>query len=382
MNQNEIFIDKKIIASVSEVYVIAEVGINHDGSASQAHKLIDAAADSGADAVKFQTFRADRLMTPGRDRLSHQEAGAESAYEMFHRLELSLEDHENLKRHASDREISFLSTPFDEESADFLDRLGVPAFKIASSDITHTPLLKHVAAKGKPIILSTGMSYLSEVADALWMLKSAGAKEILLMHCVSMYPAPPDKVNLRAIHTLRNQFEMLVGYSDHTQGITVPLAAAVVGAVAIEKHFTLDKALPGPDHKASMDPGELRTLVQSLKEIVSSLGDGRKRPTPEELKNREGSRRSVVAAVDIRAHETIAPWMLACKRPMGGIEPKEVERIVGMHAKHNIQRDTIITWTDLMPSAFTEKPGEDATTESSGRTAPQTCPNQASKSRA
>jgi len=382
MNQTEILIEKKTIASASEVFLIAEVGINHDGSVAQAHKLIDAAADSGADAVKFQTFRADRLMTPVRNRLSHQEEGLETAYEMFRRMELSWEDHENLKKHSADRGICFLSTPFDEESADFLDRLGVPAFKIASSDITHTPLLKHVAAKGKPIFLSTGMSYLNEVADALWTLKSSGAKDILLMHCVSLYPAPPDKVNLRAIQTLRNQFDLLVGYSDHSQGILIPLAAAVVGAVAIEKHFTLDKSLPGPDHKVSMDPRDLKTLVQNLREIESSLGDGRKRPTPEEFENRVSSRRSVVATVDIRAHETIAPWMLSCKRPTGGIEPKEIDRVIGMRAKHNIQRDTILNWTDLTPLPFTDKPGEGSAVDNTNGTATQNYPNRASKSHA
>ncbi len=353
MKRTEIQIEKKAIGPACPVFVIAEVGINHDGNVLRAHKLIDAAADSGADAVKFQTFRADRLMVPVRDRLAQQEEGTESAFDLFRRMELSWEDHENLNKHARDRGISFLSTPFDEDSADFLDRLGVPAFKIASSDLTHAPLLKHVASKGRPIFLSTGMSFLNEVADALWTLKSAGAREILLMHCVSVYPAPSESVNLRAITTLRNQFDLPVGYSDHTQGINVSLAAAVLGAVALEKHFTLDKKAGGPDHKVSIDPADLRDLVRSLREIEASLGDGRKHPTTEELKQRVQSRRSVVASVDIRAHETIAPWMLDCKRPGGGIEPKELERVIGTRARHNISRDTILRWNDLTPVVST-----------------------------
>ncbi len=191
MRQNNMLIERKIVGPGSRVFVIAEIGINHNGSLSLARQTIDAAAECGADAVKFQTYHADRLMMPTRDRFSQQEDGAESAYQMFRRLELSYEDQEKLKRHADSRNIIFLSTPFDEESVDFLHRLEVPAFKIASSDLTHTPLLKHVASKGKPILLSTGMSFLSEVADAVWALKSAGAQDIVLMHCVSNYPAAP-----------------------------------------------------------------------------------------------------------------------------------------------------------------------------------------------
>lgn len=354
MKRTEIWIDKRIIGPYCNVFIIAEVGVNHDGNVSMAHKLIDKAAEAGADAVKFQSFRADRLLVSNRDRLAQQDEGAESAYEMFRRLELSWEDHENLKKHADDRGISFLSTAFDEESADFLDRLGVPAFKIASSDITHMPLLRHVGAKGKPVFLSTGMSYLNEVADALWALKSVGSRDIILMHCVSLYPAPAESVNLRSILTLQNQFDLLVGYSDHTIGAKIPVAAAVLGAVALEKHFTLDKSASGPDHKLSMDPAELKQLIRNVREMESALGDGRKRPSPEEVKHRVACRRSVVATVDIRANEPIAPWMLSCKRPGGGIEPKEIERVVGMCARQNICRDSVLKWSDLTPPESNE----------------------------
>jgi len=382
MKRTEMQIGNKTIGPSCDVFVVAEAGVNHDGNVGKAHKIIDAAADSGADAIKFQTFRADRLMIAGRERLEQQENPGESAFEMFRRLELSWEDHENLKKHADERQLCFLSTPFDEESADFLARLGVPAFKIASSDITHTPLLKNVGAKGKPVLLSTGMSFLNEVADALWTLKSAGARDILLMHCVSLYPAPPESVNLRAILTLRKQFDLLIGYSDHSQGVTIPLAAAVLGAVLLEKHFTLDKAAPGPDHKLSMDPTDLALLIRNLREIESALGDGRKRPAAEEAKCRTLSRRSVVATVDIRAHEIVAPWMLSCKRPGGGIEPKELNRVVGMRARRNLCRDTILTWHDLVPTGNADRNEDGSIVEETANPVPPVHSIQASKSHA
>ncbi len=347
MKATDILIGPKVIGSGSGVFLIAEIGINHNGSVSQAEKLIDAAAESGADAVKFQSFRVDRLLIPSRDRYAQQMDGTESAYQMLRRCELSWEDQEKLKKHADGRGILFLSTPFDEESADFLDSMGVPAFKIASSDITHVPLLRHVASKGKPILLSTGMSFLSEVADAIWSLRSAGAKEILLMHCVSAYPAAPQYMNLRALQTLQSYFEVSVGLSDHSEGILFPLIAVALGAVVIEKHFTLDKAAPGPDHKASMDPADLKLLVKSLRDVESSLGDGRKRPSDVEEESRLFGRRSIVAAVDIRAHETIANWMLTFKRPGSGLEPRFWEKVIGMTARRNIGKDTILQWEDL-----------------------------------
>jgi len=349
MKETDILIADKIIGSGSRVFVVAEIGINHNGSASQAEKLIDAAAESGADAVKFQSFRADRLLVPSRDRYAQQGDGGESAYQLLRRCELSWEDQAKLKKHADDRGVIFLSTPFDEESADFLDGLGVPVFKIASADITHVPLLRHVASKGKPILLSTGMSFLSEVADALWHLRAAGAREILLMHCVSSYPASPQHMNLRVLETLQSYFELSVGLSDHSEGVLLSLVAVALGAVVIEKHFTLDKNAPGPDHKASMDPADLRTLVRSLRDVEASLGDGRKRPSEAEEEGRLFSRRSIVSGVDIRANETIAPWMLSFKRPGSGIEPRYWEKVIGMTARRNLSKDTILQWEDLAP---------------------------------
>jgi N,N'-diacetyllegionaminate synthase len=350
MKETDILIDQKVIGSGSQVFVIAEIGINHDGSVNQAEKLIDAAAEAGADAVKFQSFRADHLLIPSRDRYAQQADGAESAYQMLRRCELTWADQERLKRHADKQNILFMSTPFDKESADFLDSLDVPVFKIASADITHVPLLRHVASKGKPVFLSTGMSFLSEVADAIWTLRSAGAKEILLMHCVSTYPALPQQMNLRALQTLQSYFELPVGLSDHSEGILLPLVSVAMGAVVIEKHFTLDKNAPGPDHKASMDPSDLKHLVKSLRDVEASLGDGRKRPSDMEEESRLMGRRSIVAAVDIRADEPIADWMLAFKRPGSGLEPRYYEKIIGMTARRNIGKDTILQWEDLAPS--------------------------------
>ncbi len=363
MKATDILIGPKVIGPGSGVFLITEIGINHNGSVSQAEKLIDAAVESGADAVKFQSFRVDRLLIPSRDRYAQQMDGTESAYQMLRRCELSWADQEKLKKHADKRGILFLSTPFDEESADFLDSLGVPAFKIASSDITHVPLLRHVASKGKPILLSTGMSFLSEVADAIWNLRSAGAKEILLMHCVSAYPAAPQYMNLRALQTLQSYFELSVGLSDHSEGILFPLIAVALGAAVIEKHFTLDKATPGPDHKASMDPADLKQLVKSLRDVESSLGDGRKRPSDVEEESRLFGRRSIVAAVDIRAHETIAGWMLAVTRPGSGLEPRYWEKVIGMTARRNIGKDTILQWEDLASSESSNPNLEDSNLE-------------------
>lgn len=366
MKEMDILVGEKVIGSGSNVFVIAELGINHNGNAGQAEKLIDAAAECGADAVKFQSFRADRLLIPSLDRYAQQAESGESAYQMLRRCELSFADQEKLKKHADKRGILFMSTPFDEGSADFLDSLGVPLFKIASADITHAPLLRHIASKGKPVFLSTGMSFLSEVADAIWNLRAGGAQEILLMHCVSNYPAAPKDMNLRALQTMQSYFELPVGLSDHSQGILFPLIAVALGAAVIEKHFTLDKGAAGPDHKASLDPADLKSLIKSLRDVESSLGDGRKRPSDGEEEGRLLGRRSIVAAVDIRADETVADWMLAFKRPGTGLEPRYREKVAGMTARRNLEKDTILQWEDLVPSASSQADMEDSNLEQDG----------------
>jgi N-acetylneuraminate synthase/N,N'-diacetyllegionaminate synthase len=348
MKQHDVLLGGKLIGASSKIFVIAEIGINHDGSVDRALKLIDAAAESGADAVKFQTFRADRLMVPASGKFAQQGEGEESAYEMFRRLELSWQDHRTLKSHADRRGVLFLSTPFDEESADFLDDLGVPAFKIASSDITHLPLLRHLAQKKKPLLLSTGMSHMSEVEEAVNTMESWGARDIVLLHCVSSYPASPDSLNLKAIQSLRERFGMPVGFSDHSEGILCALVAAALGAKVLEKHFTLDRNARGPDHKLSMEPEELCELVRQLAVVEASLGNGCKHPTRKEEQTRLASRRSVVAAVDIPMHETIQPWMVTCKRPGGGIDPREIDLVTGSQARRRLAKDSILGWSDLL----------------------------------
>jgi N,N'-diacetyllegionaminate synthase len=354
MKDADIGVGKKTIGSRNDVFVIAEIGINHNGSVLQAEKMIDVAAECGADAVKFQSYRADKLIIPSLDRYAQQN-DAESAYQMLRRFELSFPEQEKLKKHADQRGVIFFSTPFDEESVDFLASLEVPLFKIASGDMTHMPLLQHVASKKKPILLSTGMSYLSEVAEALGYLRSAGAQEIILMHCVSAYPAAPREMNLRTLQTMHSHFELPVGLSDHSPGIMAPLIAAALGAVVIEKHFTLDKNAGGPDHKASMDPVDLRLLVKNLRDVEVYLGDARKRAVGSEVDSRLLGRRSIVAVTDIHVDDTIAPSMLACKRPGTGLEPKYWDKIIGKTARRNIEKDTILQWEDLAPSMFSQE---------------------------
>lgn len=350
----------RLITANSKPLVIAEIGINHDGCVQRGLRLVEAAAECGADGVKFQTFRADRLMKPSPARFAHQIEGGESAYGMFRRLELSWDDHGKLKSCADDQGILFLSTPFDEESADFLDSLGVPAFKIASSDINHLELLRHVARKNKPILLSTGMSYLDEVADAVQALENQNAHQILLLHCVSSYPAPQEALNLRAIQTMRDYFSLPVGYSDHSQGILYPVIAAVLGARVIEKHFTLDRSAPGPDHRLSSDPEELRRLVRHLRTLDCALGDGRKRPADVEAHNRILSRRSIVAAVDIREGETIFSWMLDYKRPGDGLSPRQADEVIGLKAVREIRKNDIIRREDLAVTGWSGSEIEEA----------------------
>jgi len=351
MKLHEILIGERVVGTASRVFIVADVGMSHGGSVSLARKHIDAAADCGVDAVNFHIFRAEKMMIHPQHWTLHKDQGAESAYQAYHRLELHWEDYEELKKLADARGLAYLPTPCDEESVDFLDSLGVAAFKIASSDITHTPLLRHVSGKGKPILLSTGMSYLSEVVDAIWTLKASGAKEILLLHCVSAYPAAPKTLNLRAIETLRDYFQLPVGFSDHSPGILMAPIAVALGAVVLEKHLALDRQSPCLEGEGSVDAEELRSLVRNLRTVESSLGDGRKRPSSVEEENRLVYRRSIVAAVDIRTYETIEPWMLAFKRPGSGLEPRQFEKVIGMRARRNIPRDSILRWEDLTPTS-------------------------------
>jgi N-acetylneuraminate synthase/N,N'-diacetyllegionaminate synthase len=336
--------------SISEgepCFIIAEAGVNHNGTIELAKKLIEVAKDAGADAVKFQTFKAENVLIKNAEKAEYQKETTgieESQYEMIKRLELSEYDFKELADYAKKKGILFLSSPFDKESVDLLDEMNVSAFKVASGEITNFPLLKHIAKKGKSIILSTGMATLGEVEEALNVIRSEGVKDVILLHCVSNYPAKIEDVNLRALETLKQAFKLPVGFSDHTLGITTPIAAVALGACIIEKHFTLDRNLPGPDHKASLDPDELKEMVKAIRDVEKALGNGIKRPAKEEEEIKKVARRSIVAKVDIPEGAIISEDMLDVKRPGTGIVPKYFDFIVGMRAKKNIKKSNIVTW--------------------------------------
>lgn len=328
-------------------FIIAEAGVNHNGDPELARRLIDAAAEAGADAVKFQTFKAERLMIPSAPKAAYQKAAtgaSESQLEMIRRLELAPEVFRSLRDHCGKKGILFLSTPFDEESADFLAGLDVPAFKIPSGEVTNLPFLKHVAKKGKPLILSTGMADEGEVACAVAAIRAAGNPPLVLLQCTSAYPADPADVNLRAMRTMSHLFGVPVGYSDHTLGVEVALAAVALGACVVEKHFTLDRTLPGPDHQASAEPGELAALVRGIRKVEAALGDGRKAPVAAEADTAAVARKSLVAAVDIPSGTVLTDSMLTAMRPGTGIPPAEAGRVVGRKAIRDIHKGEIIAW--------------------------------------
>lgn len=332
------------------VFIIAEAGVNHNGDVRLARQLIDAAAEAGADAVKFQTFTAERLVAPGAPKADYQRRttdGTESQLEMLRHLELSEETHRSLWAHCQQRHLLFMSTPFDEASADLLEALGMVVFKIPSGEITNLPLLAHVARKGKPMIVSTGMSTLEEVLTALQTIRQEGARDIVLLHCVSEYPADPADANLLAMHTLRDSGQVPVGFSDHTPGIEVALAAVALGACVIEKHLTLDHNLPGPDHAASLQPQQFRALVRGIRVVESALGHGRKEPSPRELKNAAVIRKSLVAARDIQQGTTLTQELIAIKRPGTGLAPALRSQMVGRTVVRDVPAGTLLTWAML-----------------------------------
>ncbi|HYB96488.1 MAG TPA: N-acetylneuraminate synthase [Vicinamibacterales bacterium] len=321
-------------------FVIAEAGVNHNGDLSRALLLVDEAAAAGADAVKFQTFSAERVAAATAPKAVYQQettGSAGSQLDMLRGLELSRDAHCSLQDRCRERGVIFLSTPFDESSVDLLESLGVPAFKIPSGEITNAPLLEHIAAKGRPVIASTGMSTLEEVQAAIAVLRAAGARELALLHCVSEYPARPADVNLRAMETMRRATGLPVGYSDHTLGVEVALAAVALGAVIIEKHFTISRALPGPDHRASLEPHELHALIRGIRSVQSALGHGRKEPAPGEADVARVARRSLVAARDIHPGTTITRDMVAILRPAGGLSPMMLGQVIGRRAVIKIQ---------------------------------------------
>lgn len=328
--------------------IIAEAGVNHNGDLELARQLIDVAAEAGADLVKFQTFRADRLATRTADRAAYQALNTgleETQYDMLKRLELSPQAHLELVRHCARRQIGFFSTAFDLESVDFLVSLGQTLFKVPSGEITNYPYLRHIGRLKKSVILSTGMATLSEIEAAIDVLEHAGTprSDMTVLHCTTSYPTVMTDVNLRAMQSIKTAFGVQVGYSDHTVGIEVAVAAVALGATIIEKHFTLDRNLPGPDHKASLEPGELGQLVRSVRNVEQALGDGLKRPTAGELGNRLVARQVIVASRSIAFGEILSEDNLTTKRAGNGLSPMRWNEVVGRTAVRPFSVDELIT---------------------------------------
>ena len=325
--------------------IIAEAGVNHNGRLDLALKMVDEAKRAGADIVKFQTAIPERVISRYADKAEYQKettGNEESQLEMCRRIHLKLSDYDIIKEYCEEVGIEFLSTPFDLESIDYLEKLGMKLWKIPSGEITNLPYLIKIAKTGKPVIMSTGMAELKEVEEAVNVLKEGGAGEITLLHCTTEYPAPFDSINLKAMNTLREKFGTKVGYSDHTTGIEVVVAAVSLGATVIEKHFTLNRNLEGPDHKASLEPEELEVMVNKIRIIEKALGDGVKRAAEAEKKNIAIARKSIVAAKDIKKGEILSEDNITTKRPGNGISPMQWFEVLGTEAIRDFGEDELI----------------------------------------
>ncbi len=330
---------------MGRTYIIAEAGVNHNGNFELAKKMILEGKKAGVDAVKFQTFIASNLVSSYAKKADYQMKSTdnkESQQDMLKKLELSFQEFHLLKEYAAELNIDFLSTPFDEESIDFLDTLNMPFWKIPSGEITNLPYLLKIAKTKKPIILSTGMSTMEEIAEMLDVFCDYNRNDITLLHCNTEYPTPFQDVNLYAMKTLKEKFHVNVGYSDHTKGIEVPIAAVALGATVIEKHFTLDRNMLGPDHKASLEPGELAEMVKAIRNIESALGNEEKKPSESEKKNILVARKSIVAKKDIKKGDILSEENITTKRPGNGISPMEWFKIIGMKAAKDFQKDELI----------------------------------------
>ena len=325
--------------------IIAEAGVNHNGSSDLAFRLVDVAVEAGADFIKFQTFKADKLVTRDAARAAYQSRATNSdgsQYEMLKELELDEATFDALIAYCKTKGIGFLSTPFDADSARFLAEAGMPAFKVSSGDLTNLPFLRDLARYGLPMMLSSGMATLGELDASVNALEAAGLMldRLTLLHCTTEYPAPVMDVNLNAMLTMRQAYPgATVGYSDHTEGIHIPVAAAALGARVLEKHFTLDRRMPGPDHQASLEPHELKTMVAQVRSVVSALGDGRKRPMPSELANRAVARKSIVADRAIAAGEILTAENLATRRPGNGLSPMLWDEVIGRPAPRDLREN-------------------------------------------
>ncbi|MFN2628966.1 MAG: N-acetylneuraminate synthase [Gaiellaceae bacterium] len=331
-------------------FVMAEVGVNHNGSPALARRLIDAAAGAGADAVKFQAFHAESVAAPGAAKAAYQSKATGwtgSQVEMLRELELGRDTLAELKARCEEHGVVFVASAFDVESVDELDGLDVPAFKLGSGEITNLALLAEIGRRGRPVILSTGMSDLAEVERAVAAVREAGAEDVIILHCTTAYPAVPDEANLRAISTLRERLGIPIGYSDHTHGDEVALAAVALGACVLEKHLTLDRTLPGPDHRASCEPGELADLIVRLRRVEAALGDGVKRPTATERANAAVIRRSLAAKDDLAAGSALTHAMLTALRPGTGISPSRIDEVVGRRLRRDVARNELLDPVDL-----------------------------------
>jgi N-acetylneuraminate synthase len=339
-------ISDKTFGTGAPCFIIAEAGVNHNGDLQLAKRLIDAARNAGANAVKFQTWITDKLVAPDARMAEYQQknvGGEQTQYEMLKQLELSFESFRELKDYAGQQNILFFSTPDEEESADFLDTLGVEIFKVGSGEVTNLPFLRHIALKGKPIILSTGMSTLGEVETAVRKIEETGNQQLVLLHCVSNYPADPADCNLQAMQTLRQAFGYPVGFSDHTLGIEVPIAAVALGACVIEKHLTLDKTMPGPDHRGSLDASEFSAMVKAIRTIESALGNGRKLPRLSELDTKKVVQKAIVVTRALQAGDRVEESDLALRRTSGGLSSEYLAMLIGKQLICNIEENAVIT---------------------------------------
>lgn len=343
-------IGNKVICNKQPCYIIADIGLNHNGKEGIALKMVEEAAKAGVDAIKLSKFDSHKLLSKSRDTLNclDDTCGYDDAtFQHYEKLELSSDTLIKVAQHCAKMKIDFLSTVFDEENVDFLVKMGVPAIKIASGDLTVDPFLKYVAQQNLPVILSTGMSSLDEVKHAVEVLTENGCQELALLHCVSDYPAKKEDLNLRVISTLSREFNIPIGFSDHTIGIEAIPVAVAAGACIVEKHFTLNKDLPGPDHRFSVDPYELTKLIKEVRQVESILGVEQKDPTPAELEFRKFGRRSIVAKTTIEPDTMITEEMLAMKRPGTGISPRDLYKVLGKKARVKITEDEILTWDKI-----------------------------------
>lgn len=337
-------ISEKLIGENQPCFIIAEAGANHNCNLDMAKELIDVAVEAGVDAVKFQTYSAETLYSTKTPRFSHLDR---DVWQLIKEIELPREWQNELANYCKKKGIIFFSTPFDFQAVDELAELDVPLYKIASCELVDLSLLRYTAQKGKPIILSTGMANLGDIEDALKAIFEEGNTQVALLHCNTLYPTPPKAVNLKAMDTLAAAFQVPVGFSDHTPGITIPIAAVARGAKIIEKHFTLDRNLPGPDHSFALEPNELKNMVDAIRDVELALGNGRKERVPEEEEVYIKGRRSIIAACNITKGTVITNEMLTVKRPGYGIPPKYIDIIVGRRAKRDIDADDIITWNEI-----------------------------------